>query len=167
MACQLQGLLIYFPLTVMAATLVGRLWRTYSILGVALKFARSQEGNKSPARGEWILDGLGMLANLHFLLFCKNPRERRYGLRAETTAVDLTRLIIILAIISLPQLIAQVVGLGSNTPDLGLDSTESGLVSREACKLNWTTWVGVVYMMVVFGLALVVASVARNLPSRS
>lgn len=64
-------------------------------------------------------------------------------------------------------MITQVIGLGSDAPDfLGLDSTVlSCLVSREASELHWTTWMGVVYMMVIFGLALVVALVARNLPN--
>jgi len=158
--CSLQGVLIHLPLTVLAATLVGRLWRSYSVLSVALRFARKDSDKQ--ARGAWVLDFLGLLANLPLLCRRKKPIQRRRSLKTQVTSFDLTRLIVLL---SLPQLIIQIVGFAIEPRGLDLDSSPSGLISRQECEVHWSVWAGVLYLIFVFCLALFVAWVARDLPS--
>ena len=87
--CRLQGVLVSVPLTVLASTLVGHLWRTYS---VALQFGScSMEPDNHCGKKAWLLNFLGFLANIHVLLeWRNNPIEPRYNIRAQVSRATVT-----------------------------------------------------------------------------
>lgn len=165
MACRLQGVLMSVPMTIMASTLVGRLWRTYSVLSAALQFGRraTEQGNHRTKKQDWLFNVLGFLANIHvFLLRRNNASEPKSTIRAQVNEATLARLIFVL---SLPQLIAQIIGFIVEPQAMGVDLANSGFVSRQVCEIHWFTWVGILYLIFVLCLAIAVAWMARDLPS--
>lgn len=161
--CQLQGTLIHVPLTVLAATLVGRLWRAYVVIAVAMRVGRRGAMRKQPKYEKWTLNMLKVLANLHLLLQGKNPhKERQYTLRTQVSAWELSRLIIVL---STPQVLLQIFGIIFVPRHLVVDATSNGLIGRQVCSPDWIPFASMIYMNSIFILAVFVAWVGRDLPS--
>lgn len=166
--CRAQGMLIHVPLTILAATLVGRLWRTYTVVSVALKLGRSSSMRKVGASKQrvhevWALNMLKVLANLHLFLRGKNPyKERQYTLKTQVSQWELARLILVL---SMPQIVMQLVSVIFDPRHIVVDYNSNGFIGRQTCEVNWTPLAGMIYMNAVFILAVFVAWVGRDLPS--
>jgi hypothetical protein len=181
--CRLRGPLVMIPTTMMAAILVGRLWRVYTTLNNASSMGRSSNkggggGRKSRISSvtrsinivseQRIMQWLGVLA---FSRICRrntdprSSRQRRASFRQQTTREDTIRLILVL---SLPQIILQVfeaVYFDTNV-EIEYDDTEE--VGRYRCNGSsnrWSLYVGMTVLAVTYILAILVAWYSRDLPT--
>jgi hypothetical protein len=168
--CNLRGMLVEVPLSMVAAILVGRVWRAYSTLSTALKIGTSRQSESISER--WLMAPLTSIAKCHtFLPWCRKEKKqtrqrqrRRNSLRSTVTSMELLRLIIFL--IS-PQLIVQTVGLILYQRTLVIDLADGGENGRLICDTSsrWPTYVGFIIVGCLFLMAVLAAWVARDLPS--
>jgi hypothetical protein len=162
--CNLRGLLIQLPLTLMAAILVGRLWRVYSTLRIAISIGDDRNGKrKRTFGGENIMNFLSALASVHTLLKGKYTGARRQSLRTKVTDADLLRVLLLLV---LPQLIIQIVGISMYRGDVEIIFINDN-IGRTMCEKGsrWPTLVGEIYIGLLFVMAIIVAYASRELPS--
>ena len=170
--CRWNGLLIRVPMTVLAATLLGRLWRVYSVLSTSMRIGDpgAKSGKVATVLSKTTIQTLSRISNAHLLLRCKCPTAQDpEALRVEVTPMDLTRLLVFL---TLPQFLVQFVVFFTNP--LGVTSTLTSTtknadgtveIFQDLCELHWSNDFGLLYMLVILGLAVFMAFLARNLPA--
>lgn len=172
-ACNLFGLLLLVPLTMMAAILVGRLWRAYSMLSTILNIGSSGD---QKARGENLIRCLAFIVDWRMLDCCgrsrcsrrsrsgSRRRSTQAALRTAVTDCDLLRLIVIL---TLPQLVLQILisTLVDRNAEIVFNASEE--VGRKTCGAAnwWLPLLGVVYIGILFLCVMMVAWMSRDLPS--
>ena len=162
--CNLRGVLILIPLTLMAAILIGRLWRVYSTLRIALTIGEQNGKRKRTFGGEHIMNFLSRLASVHMLFKRQNVGRRRNSLRQKVSDADLLR---VLCLLTLPQIILQVVGVSLYQREIETVFTGDGNVGRVVCDVNsrWPILAGEIYIGLLFVMAVIVAYASRDLPS--
>jgi len=168
--CTLQGPFILIPLTTMASILVGRLWRAYSMLSVVLSMGKGETPRRtSSAR---IMNILASMADWrmpkYFQRWCSRKTQRRRstkaGLRTAVLESDLYRLVFLL---TLPQLLLQVLAIAFLPGEVEIEFNEDESMGRTVCKRDLQTarWVGDLYLMLLLVLSVIVAWICRDLPS--
>ena len=161
--CHMRGLLVRVPLTFLGAILVGRAWRTYSILNMA-----NALGRPSISKGcleLYFVRFLDFLASLHCNAKASTPpgSPTPQSLRRVIPTQESWRLIILL---TLPQLILQVVGVALVTEGLDVQYTDNHDAGRILCSSEaWLGSTGTGIAAFVYFLAVLMAYVARDLPS--
>lgn len=164
--CNLRGVLILIPLTLMASILIGRLWRVYSTLRIALTIGDQQNGKrkKRDFGGRRIMDFLSGLASIHTLFRGEYTGSRRHSLRKKVSDADLMR---VLCLLTLPQFILQIVGVSIYRREVVIVFTDEGEIGRTVCDLStrWPVLVGEIYIGLLFVMAIIVAYASRELPS--
>jgi hypothetical protein len=173
--CRLNNLVIV-PATMMAAILVGRLWRVYTTLSVANNMGRNSPTNigKGKSRQSFlelsearVMNVLGMLAFSRLLKkkASRGGRRQSASLRQATTRADTVRLILIL---SLPQAVLQIVHVAYYNSTSGIEITEDGRDGKEKCSddgFRWFIYTGYLILALMYILAVYVAWCARYLPT--
>ena len=136
------------------------------MLSTVQKFGRLTSKKTGCDWGDHFISALSFLAKLPFC-FTRNGASspgRRKGLRQTASASETTSLICIL---TLPQLIMQVVvaALSDSTLETELDPT--GNIGRVVCGQDegWVLGAGIGYAAFVYMLAVTAAWVSRSLPS--
>jgi hypothetical protein len=164
--CKLQGPFIIIPTTFIASCLVGRIWRVYKVLSVMNRFARLETGNQRLGNGDWLISSLYFLARLPLCDWdaTKNNAIRSKNFRQAVTARETFSLITILTV---PQVILQVLAAIVLDGELEQQLDETGNVGRVVCGStdNWGFNAGMAYAAVVYMLAVIVAWISRSLPS--
>jgi hypothetical protein len=144
--CSLQGLLNRVPATILAATLLGRIWRVYSVLSVSMGIGRG--GTKLDKLSKGTLKTLSGISNVHHLLRCKCPKPINDGdaLRIKVSGFDLARLV---AVLTLPQFLVQLLTYFIDPVDVialvGSDPT----TGRYACEPHWSLEFGLYYQLIL------------------
>lgn len=163
--CNLRGVVIVLPLTLMAAILIGRLWRVYSILRIALTIGDENNGKrKRDFGGQRIMDFLSSLANVHSLVKGDFSGARRPSLRNTVTDADLLR---VLFLLTLPQLILQIIGVSLYRREVEVVFDVDSSVGRTVCdrSTRWPLLAGEIYIGLLFVMTIIVAYASRDLPS--
>jgi hypothetical protein len=170
--CRLQGPLVLFPLTLVIAILVGRLWRVYVTLSVAIDIGRHREADPTPPTRcsrlkpcQRIVSLLSFLAGLPFYL--QHPKKRKSyvpSLRQKVTAKETASLI---AMLTFPQFVLQIFGAAYYDRHVEFQFDANSNIGRYMCSYDgeWTTKFGRWMIAVMFVLAVIVAWVSRELPS--
>jgi hypothetical protein len=177
--CRMRGPLVMIPTTMMAAILVGRLWRVYMTLNTAANMGRTstkeQVGGglisnvtRSIVSEQRIMHWLGVLAFSR--LFRRNTdasasRNRRSSFRQQTTQTDTVRLILVL---SLPQIFLQVFEASYFDTNVEIEFNDAEDVGRYRCNASsnlWIMYVGVTVLAMTYLLAILVAWYSRDLPT--
>jgi hypothetical protein len=161
--CNMRGILIHIPLTTMSAILVGRLWRIYSTLSIALGLGTKKR--KMPLGGKITLDFLSTLANVHLPWRRKSIQSKRDPLRTKITDVHLLKVIFFL---TLPQITLQILGIALfPLSEVTIQIDEGSEVGRQVCTIRgrWPIYVAAVMEGFLFLMAVYVAYVTRDLPS--
>lgn len=170
--CVLRGPMIYIPLTMVAAVLVGRLWRVYMTLSVALNVGRAPpRGPRTVRTGmgsffrRMLLGALGAMASLP-TLFRRDRHKRKSmpSLRRTVSAAETWSLIFFLI---LPQMFLQIFGASYYDREVTLDYDEVAKVGRMVCEKDgsWTILAGTLVAAAMYLLAVMMAWIARDLPS--
>lgn len=162
--CNLHGVLIILPLTLMASILVGRLWRVYSTLRIALSIGDKHEKRQHGLGGQRLMDFLSCLASLHTLFKGEYVGSRRSSLRRQVSDADLLR---VLFLLTLPQLILQILGVSLYQREITIVFNDDGDVGRPVCDLatRWPILAGEIYIGLLFVMAIIAAYTSRELPS--
>ena len=160
--CMWTGMLTHVPLTILAATLVGRLWRVYSIVSVAMAIGTNKGEGRKQFDGKTTMACLRSLANFHLVFYGKLPSARRYTLRTTIGARDLSRLIFVL---TLPQFILQLVGILASPRGVDIVFADEGFIGRTTCETSRVGAFGSIYVALMFLFLLYVSWVAKELPS--
>jgi uncharacterized membrane protein len=146
------------------AVLIGRLWRVYSTLSIALGLGTKKR--KMPLGGKFVMDCLSALANVHILPWRRKTTEsKRNALRTKITNVHLLRVIFLL---TLPQIILQVLGISlTSGRELTIVMDEGSDVGILLCDTNenWVVFFGALMEGFLFLVAVFVAYVTQDLPS--
>ena len=163
--CRLSGPLVYIPLTLVGAILVGRVWRIYSTLSNVNKLGSHQANGKSWAE-------VGLVRCLDFLAgvlvcfgrFSEKYRHTKNSFRRVVTPEETSGLI---ALLTIPQVVLQI--LGSTAFGMGLETqlSDLGNSGRIVCAddNSWIFMAGTGYASFVFILAVLMAWFSRELPS--
>ena len=174
--CTLAGPLCLIPQTLLAAILVGRLWRVYMTLAVANSLGRatlntSERTNflsKLIPTEQGFMEVLGLLS-LSTCFPQKDTGDKRASarsLRRATTRADTLRLIFML---TLPQIVLQICGAIIYPAVSGIELTDNEKLGRQWCNRggrgSWTYFTGLALIALVYILAVLVAWFSRNLPS--
>jgi hypothetical protein len=173
--CRLNSLVIV-PATIMAAILVGRLWRVYTTLSVANNMGRSSltnNGKGKPRRSflelsePRVMNVLGMLAFSRLLKkkASRGGRRQSASLRQATTRADTVRLILIL---SLPQAVLQISHVAYYNSTSVIEITKDDRDGKEKCSddgFRWLTHTGYLILALMYILAVYVAWCSRYLPT--
>jgi hypothetical protein len=186
--CRLSGPFCLIPNTFVAAILVGRLWRVYMTLSVANAMGRGntkKNDNDEPSSRSRCLSSfaisehdfmsaLGWLALNKCFPPPKDSTNRKSGVgrgrtsfRRTTTLGDTVRLIVML---TLPQIVLQIAGaiVYPAMVDTQLVDGGTGNFGRQYCVREggrWTYMVGLIWLGLVYCLAVLVAWISRNMPS--
>jgi hypothetical protein len=170
--CRLQGPLVLFPLTLVVAILVGRLWRVYVTLSAAIDIGRHIESDPTPPTRcsrlkpcQRIVSLLSLLADLP--VYLRHPQRRvshTPSLRKTVTAKETASLI---AVLTFPQFIVQVFGTAYYDRHVEFQLDENANIGRYMCSDDgeWTTSFGRGMIALMFVLAVMMAWVSRELPS--
>jgi hypothetical protein len=190
LSCLLRGPMIMIPLTLLASTLVGRLWRVHTTLKVASSLGRksstSIQSVQAPTDQNDAVRKLKEVAStvattgeqriMSFLSFLALSRIRKSlkkgelvhrsrSFRQTITRNDTIRLIIIL---SLPQIILQICDACLYEWKMIIDYNEDLSIGREICESPEQRWTGILsscLLIVNYGLAVLVAHFSRDLPT--
>lgn len=159
-------------MTILAATLLGRLWRVYSVLSTSMRIGDpgAKSGKIATMLSKATIRSLSRISNAHLLLRCKCPTAQDpESLRVEVTPMDLTRLLVLL---TLPQFLVQFVvffvhPLGVTSTLIGTKTSADGTVEifQDFCEPHWSEDFGLLYMLVILVLAVFMAFLARDLPA--
>ena len=174
--CILAGPLCLVPQTLIAAILVGRLWRVYMTISVANSLGRATLNtpgktdfmSKFMPTEQGFMDTLGLLSLSTCFPQKNNSGGRSSGrsLRRATTRADTLRLIFML---TLPQIVLQVCGAIVYPAEAAIHLSEDGKLGRESCRRgdrgSWTYFTGMGLLLLVYVLGVLVAWFSRNLPS--
>jgi hypothetical protein len=185
--CRLSGPFCLIPNTFVAAILVGRLWRVYMTLSVANAMGRTStkkddndEKSMSRCPISFAISEHDFMSALGWLALNKcfpppkdsNTKKSTVGrgrtsFRSTTTLSDTVRLIVML---TLPQIILQIAGaiLYPALVDIQLVDGGAGNFGRQYCVREggrWTYMVGLIWLGLVYCLAVLVAWISRNMPS--
>jgi hypothetical protein len=165
--CKLQGPLVIVPMTFIAACLVGRIWRVYKVLAVMNRFARlDHKTKKLCGNGDWLISFLYFLARLPFCSCndAKTPTSGRQNFRQAVSVEETASLIIIL---TLPQIILQILSATLNDWNLEEELDPSGKIGRVVCASDGDLAfnIGMGYAAAIYMLAVIVAWISRSLPS--
>ncbi len=159
--CRLRGPLVLIPISMGAAILVGRIWRVYSTLSVALCFA---SGTNHRIKVSYPIALLNLLAEGTTKGPKQNPRGgKRQSLRQKVTAKTTAKLIFLL---TLPQIILQVLDATLYDKQVVVQLDESEQIGRVTCsgERQWTALLGVCLIALVYVWGVYIAWVARDLP---
>ena len=186
--CRMRGPLVMIPLTMMAAILVGRLWRVYMTLNNASSMGRSSSsknigtsssGGRRESRMSSVTRSIELvseqrimqwLAVLAFSRICrrKSPtssRQRRASFRQQTTREDTIRLILVL---TLPQIILQLFQAIYFDTNVEIEYNDTEQIGRYQCNASsnrWIMYVGMTILAATYILAILVAWYSRDLPT--
>lgn len=162
MFCNLSGILVIYPVTVMSCVMIGRLWRIYSTLTVAMDMGRSKKATRFS--GKQIMAFFGMLANFHVIFKGKVPSPKKSTLREKITEWDLSRLIFVL---SLPQLMLQMLAPIISPGEIGVVLSDDERVGKVVCvhRSRWIEFSSVIFLGFMFLVSTYVAWLTRDLPS--
>jgi len=163
--CNIRGVLILIPLTLMASILIGRLWRVYSTLRIALTIGDQQNGKKKrDFGGQRLMNFLSALASVHTLFREEYTGSRRQSLRTKVSDADLLR---VLCLLTLPQFILQIVGVSLYRRKIEIIFPENDDIGRTVCDLStrWPVLAGEIYIGLLFVMAIIVAYASKDLPS--
>ena len=172
--CRLSGPLVLVPMTFVGAVCVGRVWRVYRTLSFAQTFATKQRST-SCNLSESFINLLSILAELplRFCSCCKkekggarNLRHRgRQSIKIAVTAEETLSLIVLL---TLPQLVVQVVASVLSDSTLGTRLDPTGNIGCVACDSEalWAFYFGIAYVAFIYMVAVTVAWISRSLPHR-
>ena len=165
--CKLQGPLVLVPMTFIASCLVGRIWRVYKILSVMNRFARLETTQRRCGNGDWLISILYFLARLPTTCCCMGTKKPAFGRRNFRQAVSAQETLSLIVILTLPQLVLQILVSALLNWELEEQLDESGNIGRVVCSDSddWAFNVGMAYAAVVYMLAVVVAWISRTLPS--
>ena len=177
--CRLRGPFVLIPATLLAAILVGRLFRVYMTLNVAANLGRSTSASISSKRSghnslaasfvseQRIMKFLSILAfsrpfrNYHG----SKPIRTASTLRQQTSLQDTVRLI---AVLSLPQTVVQVFRACFYASNVTIEYDSTGTIGKQMCTSNddgWTKYTGVALLAATYLLAVLVAWYSRDLPT--
>eukprot|EP00978_Attheya_sp_CCMP212_P029521 scaffold105105_cov62-Attheya_sp.AAC.2 len=157
MFCRLQGPLVLFPLTVVVAILVGRLWRVYVTLSAAIDIGRHRESDPTPPTRcsrlkpcQRIVSLLSLLAGVP--IYLRHPQRRKSyapSLRQKVTAKE------------------TVFGAVYYDRHVEFQLDENANIGRYMCSYDgeWTTTFGRWMIALMFVLAVMMAWLSRELPS--
>lgn len=171
--CAMQGLMTLTPMHIGGCVVVARIWRVHVTLSSAMKIGRTKKSTNSPLKGhnigQYFTDFLGHVASLPFLVFrCgkkqKISRRSSVGFRDSVSAGEATSLACML---SLPQCVLQVFSVAYYRGYLVTEIDSLGTSGRIVCDGNssWVFLVGMVWVGLVYLIAVYLAWLARNLPS--
>jgi hypothetical protein len=164
--CKLQGPLVIVPMTFIASCLVGRIWRVYKVLSVMNRFARLETTQRRCGNGDWLISALYFLARLP-LCCCKGNKPPAVGRQNFRQAVSAQETLSLIVVLTLPQLILQVLVAALVNWELEEQLDESGNIGRVVCgdSDDWALNVGMAYAAAIYMLAVIVAWISRTLPS--
>ena len=174
--CQLRGPLVQIPFTFVGSILVGRVWRIYTTLNAANSLGRSNA--KKSSYEQFFVRVLDCLVGLPTCYGTCSRRAKQVNARSSirssahasksfrrvVTAEETASLIFIL---TLPQVILQVVGSIFLIEGLETEFTSDGDVGRVVCSSvnRWVNMTGTGIAAFVFFLAVIMAWISRELPS--
>ena len=164
--CKLQGPLVIVPMTFIASCLVGRIWRVYKVLSVMNRFARLEPNQRRCGNGDCLISTLYFLARLP-LICCNGNKKPAVGRQNFRQAVSAQETLSLIVILTLPQVILQVLASTLFNWELEEQLDESGNIGRVVCgeSDDWAFNVGMAYAAAVYMLAVIVAWISRTLPS--
>jgi hypothetical protein len=164
--CKLQGPLVIVPMTFIASCLVGRIWRVYKVLSVMNRFARLDKNLRRCGNGDWLISSLYFLARLP-LGCCSATKKPGVGSQNFRQAVSAQETLSLIVILTLPQLILQILVAALVKRELNEQLDKTGNIGRIVCgdSDDWALNVGMAYAAAVYMLAVIVTWISRTLPS--
>jgi hypothetical protein len=175
--CQLSNLL-FIPGTMLPAIVVGRIWRSHTVLSVANSLGRNRRDfstrsavlNKFDQTNQQVEERvMKVLSWIAFIQVVENNGRRTAKgstLRRVTTRRDTVKLILMLC---LPQIILQLVNVFVSTHTVEIVYSEDYQIGRAACHnrsgVKWSLYAGVALLACNYLLSFFVAYCSRHLPS--
>ena len=159
--CRFSEFFELIPMTMIGAILVGRVWRIYVTLSPAMSIGKDKK-EEGQTVTKFVIGTLTQIAR--FPYGCRELGQENKGFRAKATTGETIRLVLVLCT---PQLIVQIVGLAVYDKGLDYDFDDDGSIGIIACsdEGTWVRRVGVMFMWLMYTLALILAWVGRDLPA--